>query len=44
MPRGLAVLIVLVALVIGAMFLLSSRVQEQPLRTIETDVTANAAG
>lgn len=42
MPRGLAVLIVLVALVIGAMFLLSSRVKEQPLHTIEADVTANA--
>jgi len=44
MPRGLAVLIVLVALVVGAMFLLSSRAKEQPLHTIETDVTANAAG
>jgi len=44
MPRGLAVLIVLVALVVGAMFLLSSRAKEQPPHTTETDVAANAAG
>ena len=42
MPRGLAVLIVLVVLIVGAMFLLSGRVEEQPLQTIEADVTANA--
>lgn len=44
MPRGLAVLIVLVVLVVGAMFFLSNRVKEQPTHTIEADVTANAAG
>lgn len=38
----LIVLIVLVLLVVGAVFFLSSRAREVPTRTIETDVTQSA--
>lgn len=42
MPRGLAIMVLLLALVVGGLIFLSSGVKEQPLQTIETDVTANA--
>ena len=43
MPRGLIFLILLILIVIGGLFLLSSSAEEVPVQTIETDVTANAA-
>ena len=44
MPRSFAFLIVALALVIGAIVLLSGRATKQPTHIIEADVTANAAG
>lgn len=40
MSRSLVVFILLAALLIGALFLLSSRAREVPTQTIETDVAA----
>ena len=42
MSRRIALLLIFLALIIGALFLLSSQATEQPTRTIETDVTAPA--
>jgi hypothetical protein len=43
MPRGLIFLVILILLLIGGMFLLSRSANEVPVKTIETDVTSNAA-
>ena len=44
MPRGtFVILLVLVLLLVGGAILLSRSVEEQPTRTIEVDVTPNAA-
>lgn len=43
MPRGLVLLIILLVILVGGAFLLSGRVKEQPMRTIEVNVDANAA-
>ena len=44
MPKGILVIaVILLVLVIGCAFLLSGRAKEQPTRTIEVNVTANAA-
>ena len=40
MSRATTVLILLVVVLIGALYLLSSRASEVPTRTIETDVEA----
>lgn len=39
MPRGPLILIVIFLLLVGGVFLLSRSVGEQPVATIETDVT-----
>ena len=44
MPKGIIVLIVILALIVGGAILLSSRVKQQPTHTIEANVAANAAG
>ena len=41
--RGLIFLFVLLLLLIGGMVLLSRSASEQPVKTIEVDVTGNAA-
>jgi hypothetical protein len=43
MPRGLIILVVFILLLIGGIFLLSRSAEEVPVKTIETDVTSNAA-
>lgn len=43
MSRGLALLLVLLVLIIGAVIFLSGRVKEQPTHTIEVNVATNAA-
>lgn len=43
MPRGLIFLVVVLLLLIGGLFLLSRNAEEVPVRTIEANVTANAA-
>jgi hypothetical protein len=43
MPRGLIFLVVLILLLTGGVFLLSRSADEVPVKTIETDVTSNAA-
>lgn len=43
MPRGLILLVVAVLLIIAGIFLLSRSADEVPVKTIETDVTSNAA-
>ena len=43
MPRGLIFLIVAILLIVGGIFLLSKSADEVPVKTIETDVTSNAA-
>lgn len=43
MPRGLIFLVVLILLLFGGVFLLSRSADEVPVKTIETDVTSNAA-
>ncbi len=40
MSRSVALILILLALIIGALFLLSGNATEVPTRTIETDVTA----
>ncbi|MEQ7874847.1 hypothetical protein ABDK56_12685 [Sphingomonas sp. ASV193] len=41
--RGLVVLVVLLILLVGGAWFLSGRARPQPVHTIETNVTANAA-
>ena len=43
MPRGLIFLIVIILLLVGGMFLLSRSADEVPVKTIEADVSSNAA-
>lgn len=43
MPRGLIFLIVVVLLIVGGIFLLSRSAEEVPVRTMEADVSSNAA-
>ena len=43
MPRGLIFLVVILLLLAGGIFLLSRSAEEVPVKTIETDVTSNAA-
>ena len=43
MPRGPLILIVILLLLIGGVVLLSRSVGEQPVQTIETDVTRSDA-
>ena len=43
MPRGLIFLVILILLLAGGLFLLSRNAEEVPVKTIETDVTSNAA-
>ena len=42
MPRGIPILIIVVLLLIGALYFLSTRATEVPTRTIEVDVAAPA--
>ena len=44
MPKGIVMLVVLLVLLVGGCVLMSKRTHDQPLRTIETNVTSNAAG
>ena len=43
MPRGLIFLVVAILLIVGGICLLSKSADEVPVKTIETDVTSNAA-
>jgi hypothetical protein len=43
MPRGPIILVVLLILLVGGVFLLSRSAEEVPVKTIESDVTSNAA-
>jgi hypothetical protein len=43
MPRGLIFLVVAILLIVGGIFMLSRSADEVPVKTIETDVTSNAA-
>lgn len=43
MPRGLIFLILIILLLVGGIYFLSSSAGEVPVKTIEADVTANAA-
>ena len=43
MPRGLIFLVLLIFLLIGGIYYLSRSAAEVPAKTIETDVTSNAA-
>lgn len=43
MPRGLIFLVVILILLVGGIFFLSKSANEVPVKTIETDVTSNAA-
>jgi hypothetical protein len=42
MPRGLALLVIIVLLLVGGLIFLSTRVSEVPTKTIEVDVNAPA--
>ena len=42
MPRGLALLIILVALIVAALFFLSNQAEEVPTQPIEIEVNAPA--
>ena len=42
MPRGLALLVIIVLLLVGGLIFLSTRVSEVPTKTIEVDVNAAA--
>ena len=44
MPRGLIFLVILILLLVGGIYFLSKSADEVPVKTIETDVTSNAAG
>lgn len=41
MPRGIVFLVILLVLLVGGAFFLSSRVKEQPTHSIEVDVAGN---
>jgi hypothetical protein len=43
MPRGLIFLVILILLLVGGIYFLSRSADEVPVKTIETDVTSNAA-
>jgi len=43
MPRGLIFLVIVILLLLGGIFLLSRSADEVPVKTIESDVTSNAA-
>ncbi|WP_294123834.1 hypothetical protein [Sphingomonas sp.] len=43
MPRGLIFLVILILILIGGIFLLSKSADEVPVKSIETDVSSNAA-
>ena len=43
MPRGLIFLVLLLLLIVGGVYFLSRNADEVPVKTIEADVTANAA-
>ena len=43
MPRGLIFLVLLILILIGGIFLLSRSADEVAVKTIETEVTSNAA-
>ena len=43
MPRGLIFLVLLLLLIVGGVYFLSQSADEVPVKTIEADVTANAA-
>jgi len=43
MPRGLLFIILVLILLIGGIYFLSSSAEQVPVQKIETDVTANAA-
>lgn len=42
MPRGLAILIILVALIVGVLYFLSTQAEEVPTQPIEIEVNAPA--
>jgi hypothetical protein len=43
MPRGLIFLILIILIIAGCLYFLSTSADEVPVQTIEADVTANAA-
>ena len=43
MPRGLIFLVLLLVVIVGGVYFLSRSADEVPVKTIEADVTANAA-
>lgn len=43
MPRGLIFLILIILILVGGIYFLSTSAGEVPVKTIEADVTANAA-
>lgn len=43
MPRGLIFLVIVILLLLGGIYLLSRSADEVPVKTIESDVTSNAA-
>ena len=43
MPRGLIFLVLVILLLVGGIFFLSKSADEVPVKTIESDVTSNAA-
>ena len=43
MPRGLIFLILIALVIVGGIYFLSTSAEEVPVKTIEADVTANAA-
>jgi hypothetical protein len=43
MPRGLIFLVFVIILLIGGIFLLSRSAEDVPVKTIEADVSSNAA-
>ena len=43
MPRGLILLLVIVLLLVGGIYFLSTSAKEVPVQPIEANVTANAA-
>lgn len=43
MPRGLIFLVLIILLLAGGIYFLSTNAKEVPVQTIEGDVTANAA-
>lgn len=43
MPRGLIFLVLILILLVGGIYFLSTNAEEVPLQTIEADVTANGS-